>query len=121
MLSGRFVAARFWLGYLPDFAAKRLYIIPRASALGMGVVRSALKVPTDRVWLEPGLLIKSGARTPVPAWATRYDRSCFGRHFQGVSSYAIDPGLKPWAVMYRRFAAKATNPAGAKEAHDPSP
>jgi hypothetical protein len=86
----------------------------------MGVVRSALKVAPDRVWLGPGLLIKSGARTSVLAWATRYDRSSFGRHFQGVSSYAIDPGLKPWAVMYRRFAAKATNPPGAKEAYDPS-
>jgi hypothetical protein len=32
--------------------------------------------------------------------------SSFGRHFQGVSSHAINPGLKRWAILYSRFAAK---------------
>ena len=56
---------------------------------------------TDRVWLGLGLLIKSGPRTSVLAWATRYDRSSFGRHFQGVSSYAINPGL--WSLAASRL------------------
>ena len=34
-------------------------------------------------------------------------RGNIGRHFQGVSFGAINPGLKPWAIIYYRFAAKS--------------
>jgi hypothetical protein len=30
-----------------------------------------------------------------------------GRHFQGEFRATLNPGLKPWAVLYSRFAAKA--------------
>src|ERR1700758_2969875 len=33
----------------------------------------------------------------------------FGRHFQGVSSRVHDPGLKPWAIFFIRFAASAAH------------
>ena len=31
----------------------------------------------------------------------------FGRHFQGVSYNATNPGLKPWAILCSRFAANS--------------
>jgi hypothetical protein len=30
-----------------------------------------------------------------------------GRHFQGASPDARTPGLKPWAILYSRFAANS--------------
>ena len=55
-----------------------------------------------------GVLIESVARTSVLDCATCYScRSYFGRHFQGVSYNATNPGLKPWAILYSRFAANS--------------
>jgi len=33
-----------------------------------------------------------------------------GCHFQGTSHRPPDPGLKPWAILYSRFAAKSDKP-----------
>jgi hypothetical protein len=32
----------------------------------------------------------------------------FGRHFQGGHLDTPNPGLKPWAIVYNRFAVKNT-------------
>jgi hypothetical protein len=47
---------------------------------------------------------------PLAAKAIPDGNQHLGRHFQGGSRATHNPGLKPWAVLYSRFAAKSDSP-----------
>jgi hypothetical protein len=79
----------------PDFAAKRLKIIAQGFSPWVSQLKNrALKV-------APDARVTDGVNTRRP------ERTPLGRHFQGVSFGVINPGLKPWTVIYSRFAAKS--------------
>ena len=53
--------------------------------------------------------LKVAAEARLQAISACYftDAPNVGCHFQGTSYYLLDPGLKPWAVLYSRFAAES--------------
>jgi len=81
-----------------DFAAKRLEIIAQGFSPGSCVAR-----------IRP----ESGGRV-VSLGSSRVILTTpnIGCHFQGTFHRPPDPGLKPWAVLYSRFAAKSDKPLG---------
>jgi hypothetical protein len=86
-------------GDTSDFAAKRLHITAQGFSPGLCVARNP---PWKR---RP---------TRVPRIFACYSicASNIGCPFQGTFQQPSDPGLKPWAVLYSRFAAKPNVPTG---------
>jgi hypothetical protein len=78
-----------------DLAAKRLYRIAQG--------------------FSPGKAFKGRALKVAPHWALSVPavRQYRGRHvralLQGAFLLRPNPGLKPWAVLYSRFAAKSAD------------
>jgi len=84
---------------LSDFAAKRLYRTAQGLNPGFGVARIRPESGGRGVSLGSSRVIPTA---PPP----------IGCHFQGTFHRPTDPGLKPWAVLCSRFAAKSDSPRG---------
>jgi hypothetical protein len=91
---------------------KRLYIVPQGFSPGLSSAESALiSVAAERVFRALRVLFRQRAQHRVPLSLLRpYISPKTTADRQGTFHRPPNPGLKPWAVLYSRFAAKSDKP-----------
>jgi hypothetical protein len=94
-----------------NFAAERLHIIAQAFSPALHSAKAALKVAAKaRLWAVRMLFIVPQHRMPLFLL-----RPCIPANYGGQAGHHLltaNPGLKPWAVLYSRFAANSTVSVG---------